>query len=45
MPRWVVYIVAFFLVMVAVDVGFVLLSVEHAPDLVPVADEWQGLKR
>lgn len=45
MPRWVVYIVAFFLVMVAVDVGFVLLSVEFSPELVPIADEWQGLKR
>lgn len=45
MPRWVVYIVAFFLVMVAVDVGFVLLSMRHAPDLVPIADEWRGLKR
>lgn len=45
MPRWVVYIVAFFLVMVAVDVAFVMLSVRHSPDLVPIADEWRGLKR
>jgi len=43
MPRWVVYIVAFFLVMVAVDTCIVVLSVRHSPDLVPVKDEWTGL--
>lgn len=45
MPRWVFYIVAFFAVMVTVDVGFVFLSMDRAPELVPIADEWQGLKR
>lgn len=45
MPRWVFYIVAFFVVMLAVDIVFVTLSVNHAPDLVPVKDEWTGLHR
>ena len=45
MPRWVAYIFVVFLAVVAVNVGYVMLSMEHAPELVPVADEWQGLKR
>lgn len=45
MPRWVVYIFGVFIAVVAVNVGYVFLSMDRAPQLVPVADEWQGLKR
>ena len=45
MPRWVFFIVAFFAVMVVVDGTIVWLSVRHAPDVMPVKDEWTGLHR